>query len=115
MVATSFVTGSIPAMNSEVNAASTTASSTETPFSWDNATVYFLLTDRFYNGDTSNDHSYGRGLDEEGNEVSYDQYALFRAVTLLVSQRKSMTVTSMTSVLMLFGFLLHMSRFMVIA
>ena len=31
MVATSFVTGSIPAMNSEVNAASTTASSTETP------------------------------------------------------------------------------------
>jgi alpha-amylase len=27
-------------------------------FSWDNATVYFLLTDRFNNGDTSNDHSY---------------------------------------------------------
>ena len=78
MVATSFVTGSIPAMNSEVNAASTTASSTETPFSWDNATVYFLLTDRFYNGDTSNDHSYGRGLDQDGNEVSYDQYAAFQ-------------------------------------
>ena len=29
-------------------------------FSWDNATVYFVLTDRFRNGDTSNDHSYGR-------------------------------------------------------
>ncbi len=29
-------------------------------FSWDNATVYFLLTDRFENGDTSNDGAYGR-------------------------------------------------------
>ena len=36
-------------------------------FSWDNATVYFALTDRFNNGDTSNDHSYGRGLDKSGN------------------------------------------------
>ncbi|MBD9050190.1 hypothetical protein, partial [Ruminococcus sp.] len=26
-------------------------------FSWDNASVYFLLTDRFRNGNTSNDHS----------------------------------------------------------
>lgn len=26
-------------------------------FSWDNASVYFLLTDRFNNGKTSNDHS----------------------------------------------------------
>ncbi len=30
-------------------------------FSWDNATVYFLLTDRFNNGNTSNDNSYNRG------------------------------------------------------
>lgn len=29
-------------------------------FSWDNATVYFVLTDRFYNGNTGNDNSYGR-------------------------------------------------------
>ena len=29
-------------------------------FSWDNATVYFLLTDRFNNGDSSNDNAYGR-------------------------------------------------------
>ena len=35
-------------------------------FSWDNATVYFVLTDRFKNGDTSNDHSYGRGLQADG-------------------------------------------------
>ena len=39
-------------------------------FSWDNATVYFLMTDRFKNGNTSNDHSYNRGLDQSGNVVS---------------------------------------------
>ncbi|MGN1457155.1 MAG: alpha-amylase family glycosyl hydrolase, partial [Acutalibacteraceae bacterium] len=47
-------------------------------FSWDNASVYFLLTDRFNNGDPSNDHSYGRGLDQNGNAVSYDNYAAFQ-------------------------------------
>ena len=39
-------------------------------FSWDNANVYFLLTDRFYNGNTANDHSYGRTLDKNGNPLS---------------------------------------------
>lgn len=29
-------------------------------FNWRNATVYFVMTDRFYNGDTSNDNSYHR-------------------------------------------------------
>ncbi len=33
---------------------------TGTAFSWDNAYVYFVMTDRFANGDTSNDNSYGR-------------------------------------------------------
>lgn len=33
---------------------------TSSLFSWDNATVYFLLNDRFVNGDTSNDRSYCR-------------------------------------------------------
>ena len=47
-------------------------------FSWDNASVYFLLTDRFKNGNTSNDHSYNRGLDENGNVVSgIDERATF--------------------------------------
>jgi alpha-amylase len=32
----------------------------EADFSWDNATVYFVVTDRFENGDPSNDQSYGR-------------------------------------------------------
>ncbi len=33
------------------------------PFVWENATVYFLLTDRFNNGDPSNDLAYGRKAD----------------------------------------------------
>ena len=32
----------------------------EDPFTWDNVNCYFVLTDRFYNGDTSNDNSYTR-------------------------------------------------------
>lgn len=32
----------------------------EDVFTWDNVYCYFVLTDRFNNGDTTNDHSYGR-------------------------------------------------------
>ncbi len=32
-------------------------------FDWDNATVYFVMTDRFYNGNPDNDNSYGRSKD----------------------------------------------------
>ncbi|WP_109078772.1 alpha-amylase [Aggregatibacter kilianii] len=32
-------------------------------FHWKNATVYFVLTDRFHNGNPNNDHSYGRQKD----------------------------------------------------
>lgn len=32
-------------------------------FAWEASTIYFLLTDRFYNGDTSNDFSFGREQD----------------------------------------------------
>jgi alpha-amylase len=32
----------------------------ETPFIWEAANMYFLLTDRFYNGDTTNDTNYNR-------------------------------------------------------
>ncbi len=31
-----------------------------TPFDWKNATVYFMLTDRFYNGDPTNDVNFNR-------------------------------------------------------
>ncbi len=30
------------------------------PFTWDNATCYFMLTDRFYNGDSTNDVNFNR-------------------------------------------------------
>ncbi len=33
------------------------------PFSWKNATVYFLLTDRFNNGNTANDEAFNRHAD----------------------------------------------------
>ncbi len=36
------------------------ASGEEVPFLWENATIYFLLTDRFLNGDPSNDVNFGR-------------------------------------------------------
>lgn len=45
-------------------------SAEDAAFSWDNATVYFTLTDRFNNGDSSNDHSYGRSLNEDGSVQS---------------------------------------------
>ena len=37
-------------------------------FTWDNVNAYFVLTDRFANGDTSNDHSYYRKNDLTGDE-----------------------------------------------
>ncbi|QHT67560.1 alpha-amylase [Rhodocytophaga rosea] len=38
----------------------TTAEKEKPPFSWRNATVYFLLTDRFNNGDKANDVNFNR-------------------------------------------------------
>ncbi|MEL7146932.1 MAG: alpha-amylase family glycosyl hydrolase, partial [Bacteroidota bacterium] len=35
----------------------------ENPFFWEGANIYFLLTDRFYNGDPSNDLAFGRKQD----------------------------------------------------
>lgn len=43
--------------------AQTPAAAGTLPFSWDNATVYFLLTDRFNNADPRNDLAYGRKAD----------------------------------------------------
>ncbi len=36
-------------------------------FHWDNAIVYFVMTDRFYNGNLSNDFNYGRTKDDSDN------------------------------------------------
>ncbi|WP_108803457.1 alpha-amylase family glycosyl hydrolase [Aquimarina sp. Aq107] len=43
--------------------ASYAQSERDLPFVWENATVYFVLTDRFENGDPSNDISYNRPQD----------------------------------------------------
>ena len=47
--------------------------SKEDPFTWDNVNAYFVLTDRFYNGDTKNDHSYFRqnGLSGDENVATF--------------------------------------------
>ena len=75
-------------------------------FTWDNANVYFLLTDRFYNGDTSNDHSYGRALDANGNPLSGWQSApgtFHGALTPsgfpLPTSRSTVTLTRVTTTL----------------
>lgn len=68
---------------SVVNAASTDTAETSaklsspSDFSWDNASVYFLLTDRFYNGNTSNDHAYNRGLTKSGGKASGKDWGKF--------------------------------------
>lgn len=41
------------------------------PFSWDNATVYFMLNDRFNNGDPGNDYSYGRSKNSPNGELDF--------------------------------------------
>ena len=62
------LTGNVSGM---VNAeAAVTGTVNADRFTWDNATVYFMLTDRFRNGNTSNDHSYGRNLDKNGNVIN---------------------------------------------
>ena len=39
---------------------SKTTTASKTPFVWENANVYFLLIDRFNNGDKTNDQNYNR-------------------------------------------------------
>ena len=39
-------------------------------FEWGNATVYFVITDRFYNGDSTNDVNYGRIVDYGSEQLN---------------------------------------------
>ncbi|WP_313704066.1 alpha-amylase family glycosyl hydrolase [Massilia sp.] len=54
--------GQAPA-NAQVQGQPAPWSAPAKPFVWENATVYFLLTDRFNNGDPGNDLAYGRAKD----------------------------------------------------
>ncbi len=53
-------------------------------FTWDNATVYMLLTDRFNNGNESNDHSYNRV--ETSNNVAAFQGGDFKGITQKIEE-----------------------------
>lgn len=59
----------------KVDAAPKTYTTTSTPvvkdtFTWDNANVYFVIQDRFYDGDSSNNNSYGRmTTDDLGKKI----------------------------------------------
>jgi alpha-amylase len=46
-----------------IHKAPASAQSADPALFWNDATVYFLLTDRFQNGDSSNDHALGRAHD----------------------------------------------------
>ena len=62
-------------------------------FNWDNATVYFMLTDRFHNGDKSNDNSFGRkkdGKDEIGTWHGGD----FKGITEKLDYLKDLGVNA---------------------
>ena len=68
-------------------------SQAQAAFSWDNATVYFMLTDRFKNGDPSNDNSFGRkkdGKDEIGTWHGGD----FKGITEKLDYIKSLGVNA---------------------
>lgn len=66
------ITVSATVTNSEgTGTASATLTTVDTPtvpdtFTWDNVNCYFVLTDRFANGDTKNDASYGRVKTSDG-------------------------------------------------
>lgn len=47
-----------------------TAFPEEKPFDWGNATVYFVITDRFCNGDSTNDVNYGRIIDYGSEQLN---------------------------------------------
>ncbi|MFM4649702.1 alpha-amylase [Aeromonas bivalvium] len=63
------------------------------PFSWDQASVYFLLTDRFHNGDPSNDHSFGRQKDGQ-DEVATWHGGDFKGLTEKLDYIKSLGINA---------------------
>ena len=67
LIATTFCLAPVAqAVNTDKTETSAGTLKSASDFSWDNASVYFLLTDRFKNGKTSNDHAYKRNLDQNG-------------------------------------------------
>ncbi len=56
-------------------------------FSWDNATVYFVIVDRFYNGNTANDQSFGRKkVDTSGSNIGTFHGGDFKGLTVKLNE-----------------------------
>lgn len=53
-----------------LGASTNVAAEAEDNFNWGNATVYFVITDRFANGDSSNDINYGRKTDYGSEQLN---------------------------------------------
>ena len=65
-----------------------------TPFSWANATVYFLLTDRFFNGDASNDNGYGKRPKDGADEIGTWHGGDWKGVTAKLDHVASLGATA---------------------
>jgi len=65
------VTTGLSSKNYTINITAPIAPEVEEHFTWDNVLAYFVLTDRFYNGDTSNDNSYYRNKDIGGGVATF--------------------------------------------
>lgn len=69
------------------------ANAQATPFSWDNATVYFMVTDRFNNGDTTNDLPLARKQDGK-QETGTFQGGDFTGVTQKLDYIQSLGINA---------------------
>ena len=65
-----------------------------TPFNWANATIYFLLTDRFFDGDPSNDNSYGTRPKDGADEIGTWHGGDWKGVTAKLDHIASLGVTA---------------------
>lgn len=74
--------------NSDFNSPISSEKLYEKPkFSWKNASVYYLMTDRFYNGDPNNDESYGRKkIDAFGNDVGTFNGGDIKGITIKLKE-----------------------------
>lgn len=64
------VTNSVSTVSAEPKSYTTTVKTVvKDTFTWDNANVYFVIQDRFFDGDSSNNNSYGRMSKDELNST----------------------------------------------
>lgn len=57
---TSLILLTLVSLTLPMNAQKNTSAPPKTPFVWEGANLYFLMTDRFFNGDKTNDVNFGR-------------------------------------------------------